>query len=327
VVDEVTPEQHATLLQQQVARRDELMYRRDYEEKMTRYSIIFPVGVTAWVLSSTKVLSIPFGRGAVVGFLTIICAGAFLALFKNYRSYIRNLEWLNTVDEKLGLFHGIAKVLTKATKPKWGVWIRGGVILVTWIACTAVILFTSKPAESESAQGGQQALVGDVSKSDANGGTDSPSSVTETLMDPNSWVAAATLLLVVVAVRNLSAFSHAQKDLKTPIVIFRFREEPDRYSYRAVNAGDGPALRLCLRIGEKTPDRLRQLFERPLPSDDALPPERGDPSLQIAIAFSPKDSVLLKDPELTIIAEYEDVWKRKYRTTFTGCAHGFERLT
>jgi hypothetical protein len=136
--------------------------------------------------------------------------------------------------------------------------------------------------------------------------------------------AVCTVALAIVAYLNLRAFRKSLQDAQRPVVVLRFRDQGCRLSYRLVNAGSGPALRLQLTVPEDLPDDLKSLLEDPMPSDDALPPETGDHNLQIAFASSAADKRLLRDKRFALTVEYEDLFHRRYKTVFRDCQHHVE---
>jgi len=310
------------LLQQQRIRWQEMSYRRDYEEKITRYTILFMVATGGWIASNGSMLAGQYALGAVMGLYLTVVSFAVAGLAMNYRSYRFNHGILADVDERLGLFSAPNPLLRRTRPPCWGFLLRTGLVLAIWLSCV-VLVCTAAHAQrpTSTASASVQPPSVDAMPTDT---------VPPLINDPNCWVAIATLLLFAVAVANLIAFSRSQKNLKLPVVVFRFIDEGTRFSYRLVNAGDGPAVKLSLRLGESVPEDLAKRLPAPLPYDDALPPDRGDPNLQIAFGFSDKptaaDQPILKDPRLVLTCEYEDVWRRRYRTVYEACSHRYERL-
>jgi len=320
----VTDRDDPLMLQQQRIRWDELSYRRDYEEKITRYSILLMVAVGAWVATHNDIFGASHALGAITALYGAIGLAAGAGLIMNYRSYRYNHTVLADVDDRLGLFSAPTPLLRRTRPPWWGFVLRSGVVLATWVSCL-VLIHTTAPAQERQGQPGHPPAPPSEAREGAGPSHQSP------VLDPDTWVAVATTtLLFGAAVGNLVAFNRAQRNLKRPIVVLRFLEEPTRFSYRLVNAGDGPAMRIRVRLGDSVPDELRSALPDPLPYDDALPPDRGDRDLQIAFGFTPNTTgtgvPLLKDPRLSVICEYEDIWGTRFRTTFENCSHRYERL-
>jgi hypothetical protein len=111
-----------------------------------------------------------------------------------------------------------------------------------------------------------------------------------------SWIqAGSTVVLVVVTIayviltwRILSASITSSRDAKMPVLVLRFLFETGFISERIVNIGEGPALDIRLQSNGVFSNGQLERFEKgrtlktwPLPIDNSIGPDNGNPALQV----------------------------------------------
>jgi len=120
---------------------------------------------------------------------------------------------------------------------------------------------------------------------------------------------------------------------KRPIIVFRFRHatgsgEVPVTQDRMVNVGSGPALHIALysnlTFSENGGDVsfTDQLKPWPLPIDNILGPESGDPEMQICFNVGQGEGrTLLRGEGVKLSVKYEDIFGRKFATDFVRMKH------
>jgi hypothetical protein len=156
--------------------------------------------------------------------------------------------------------------------------------------------------------------------------------------DSLSWIqAGSTVVLVVVTIayviltwRILSASTTSSKDAKMPVLVFRFLEEKDFVSERIVNIGQGPALDIRLQSNGVFNNGQLQGFQKghsletwPLPIDNSIGPDNGNPALQVCYLISTGHSSILKHPDAELLLTYKDVFGREFQTRFVNLENKF----
>lgn len=152
----------------------------------------------------------------------------------------------------------------------------------------------------------------------------------------------STIVLVVVTSfyvwltwRILSASIISSKDAKMPVLVFRFRDEPEKkyIGERMVNVGVGPALDIRLQSNAVFKDNQFVEFEKGrvlepwrLPVDNIIGPDNGDPELQVCYFLSQLNTSILKNPDVELLATYKDVFGREFRTRFMNLENKFEQV-
>ncbi len=123
---------------------------------------------------------------------------------------------------------------------------------------------------------------------------------------------------------------------KRPIIVFRFRHAKGSgggpvTQDRMVNVGSGPALHIALYsnlvVSENGGDASLsdQLRPWPLPVDNVLGPESGDPDMQICFNVGQGEvKTLLRAEGVKLSVKYEDIFGRKFATDFVHMKHNLK---
>lgn len=70
--------------------------------------------------------------------------------------------------------------------------------------------------------------------------------------------------------------------------------------------------------------RGRALERWPLPVDNIIGPDTGNPDLQVCYLVNKDELSILKRPEVELLLTYRDVFGRKYKTRFVDVENRFE---